>query len=180
MNQPAKPKGARRISTVKPKSARANPLVLSEVQEAMNFTTENSSEWLNNDLLSVISEHPLLAHGMTNPRLMQAVEELKRDPKLATSKYRDDQEVQAFFAEFSKTMASHFERLGRTKEDEIAQKIRDSPELQEILQDKEVQGLLQNLREGKGVDFHEIVYRDQSLAFKMKTLIDRGIVNLQT
>ena len=121
----------------------------------------------------------MLASGMTNPRLMQAVDELRKNPKEAHAKYRNDPEVQAFFAEFSKTMGNHFGELGRNKQEEFEKTIEEDPEIQEILKDARVRELIEDMKQGKPIDFHSIVYRDQELAFKFKRLIDKGLIKVQ-
>lgn len=127
-----------------------NPLVLKEVQQAMNYTTQNTQEWLTPELLQRIAEHPFLAKGMSDPRLMAAVNELQKDASLATTKYKHDQEVQVFFTEFSKIMADHFGRIAQDKQ----KTFEDDPEVKSILEDEQVVALLKAMQSGKPVDFH--------------------------
>lgn len=127
-----------------------NPLVLKEVQQAMNYTTQNTQEWLTPELLQRIAEHPFLATGMSNPRLMSAVNELQKDASLAGTKYKHDQEVQVFFTEFSKIMADHFGRMAENKQ----KTFEDDPEIKNILEDPQVASLLKAMQGGKPIDFH--------------------------
>lgn len=153
-NQPAKkPKPVKKteeIVTVRPKQKQENPLVLKEVQDAMKYTSQNTDEWLNSTLMQRIAEHPFLAAGMKNPRLMEAVNELQKNPSLATTKYKHDQEVQNFFTEFSKIMADHFGRLAESKQ----KSFEADDEVQEIMKDQDVADVIRKLQAGKQVDFH--------------------------
>lgn len=147
-NQPVRKK--KEIVEVKPVK-KENPLVLKEVQEAMKYTNENTSEWLNPTLMQRFAEHPFLAAGMSNPRLMEAVNELQKDPSLATTKYKYDQEVQSFFTEFSKIMADHFGRLAENKQ----KTFENDAEVKNILEDPQVQKVIAKMQNGKPVDFHQ-------------------------
>ena len=142
---------AEEIITVKAPVKKESPLVLKEVQEVMKYTNENTSEWLNPVLMQRFAEHPFLAAGMSNPRLMNAVNELQKDPSLATTKYKYDQEVQTFFTEFSKIMADHFGRLAETKQ----KTFEDDEEVKLIMEDKKVARIIMRMQKGKPVDFHE-------------------------
>jgi hypothetical protein len=138
------------IEIKKPSKPAENPLVLKDVQQAMNYTTQNTSEWMTPELLQRLAEHPFLAQGLSNMRIMSAVTELQKDPSLASTKYKHDQEVQVFFTEFSKIMADHFGRLAETKQ----KTFEDDPEVKSILQDEQVVKLLKAMQKGKPVDFH--------------------------
>ena len=138
------------IEIKKPSNPPQSPLVLKEVQQAMNYTTQNTTEWLTPVLLQRLAEHPFLAQGLSNPRIMAAVTELQKDPSLASTKYKSDQEVQVFFTEFSKIMADHFGRLAETKQ----KTFQDDPEVKSILEDEQVVKLLKAMQKGKPIDFH--------------------------
>ena len=177
LNQPRKPK-PKEIPTIKPKPQK-DPLVFEEVKQAMQYTTSNTQEWLTPELLQKLASHPLLAKGLTDPRFMQAVEELKTNPSLANSKYKDDHEVKAFFSEFSKVMAEHFGNVAETKQKEAQQLSDQDPQVQSVLQDKGVQKLIKAMQKGKPIDFHEVAARDPQLAAKMHFLIEKGYLKLQ-
>jgi hypothetical protein len=145
-----KPEPKEEIITIKPQQKKENPLVLKDVQQAMQYTNENTNEWLTPELLQRLVEHPFLAKGLSDQRLMKAVDELQKDPSLATTKYKHDQEVQVFFTEFSKIMADHFGRIAETKQ----KTYQDDPEVKAILQDPEVERVLKALQKGKPLDFH--------------------------
>lgn len=101
------------IPTIKANKIKQEPLVIPEVQEAMQYLNQNTEAWLTPKLLEQFANNPNLAKGLVNPRLMNAVEELKKDPQLAKTKYRYDTEVQEFYIEFSKIMAGHFGSLAQ-------------------------------------------------------------------
>mmetsp|Transcript_12703 Transcript_12703/g.12823 ORF Transcript_12703/g.12823 Transcript_12703/m.12823 type:complete len:175 (-) Transcript_12703:26-550(-) len=103
------------ITTLKAKKTKESPLVIPEVQQAMHYLNTNTESWLTPNLLEQFAGNPLLARGLTNPRIMGAVEELKANPNLAKTKYQNDMEVQEFYREFSRIMASHFGNLAQTQ-----------------------------------------------------------------
>jgi hypothetical protein len=146
-----KPVKKEELVTIKPTKAKENPLVLKEVQEVMQYTNQHTEEWLTPELIQRLAQHPFLAAGMTNPRLMSAVTELQKDPSLAATKYKYDQEVQIFFNEFSKVMADHFGRLADKKQKSFD----GDEEVAEILKDRNVSKVLKALQKGKPVDFHQ-------------------------
>ena len=139
------------IPVIKPQVKKENPLVLKEVQEVMQYTNQHTEEWLTPTLLQRLAEHPFLAKGMSNPRLMEAVNELQKNPSLATTKYKYDQEVQVFFTEFSKIMADHFGKLAETKQ----KSFENDEEVQKIMEDKKVAKIIKAIQKGIPVDFHQ-------------------------
>lgn len=184
-NQPAvkKSKPKQNIATIKPKNSQENPLIFPEVQEAMQYTNmmQNGNihlEWLNDDLLKQLTENPKLAQGMTNPRLMNAVDELKKNPNLAKTKYAYDPEVQEFFVEFSKLMAGHFGTLAEKKQKESKSIEQTDPEVREIMKDRDVKRLLKMLKRGQPIEFNEFLFRNPALGQKVKILIDKGLIHL--
>jgi hypothetical protein len=59
-----------------------------------------------------------MAAGFQNPRFVQAIDEMKRNPAEAQRKYANDPEVRLFMSEFSKIMAGHFHDVAKTKEEQ--------------------------------------------------------------
>lgn len=184
-NQPAvkKSKPKENVTTIKPKNPAENTLVFPEVQEAMQYTNMMQKgniylEWLNEDLLQRLTQNPKLAQGMTNPRLMHAVDELRQNPGLAKSKYANDAEVQEFFVEFSKLMAGHFGNLAEKKQQESTSIQQTDPEVREIMKDKDVKRLIKRLQSGQPIELNEFLFRNPALGQKIRVLIDKGLIHL--
>jgi hypothetical protein len=100
-----------------------NPFLLPEVQQnileqvpAMERTlTNQQKEWLTPEFLQKVAKDPYLIAGMQNPKYMEAINALSKDPKAAT-KYRNDPGIQDFITRFMGVMGEHFQKLGETQE----------------------------------------------------------------
>jgi hypothetical protein len=101
-----------KIPLIKPKNPGTTGLEIPEVQAAMQYTLEQTDEWLTPDLMTKMGDHPALLAGFQNPRFIQAIEEMRKDPAAAQRKYAGDMEIMLFITEFSKIMAGHFEEVG--------------------------------------------------------------------
>lgn len=152
-------KKAQAITLIKPQ-LKKNPLELPEVQAAMQYTEMNQSgmiylEWLSPALMEKIATNPTLTAGFTNPSCMQAIEMFRTDPISAKARYSSDPVVTGFLVEFSKLMAGHFGGMAEEKKSDLDRKIESDPELQELMQDKDVIYLLKALQSGMQLELHE-------------------------
>lgn len=92
--------------------------LVEEVQRAMEKDQNpllkqlQSNEWVTGDLMSAMSNNPILSQGLKNPRCLAAMELLQRDPKEAQKRFQGDPEVGIFMQEFCKVMSIHFTALG--------------------------------------------------------------------
>ena len=143
------------IIDVRPSQSKTSGLVLSEVQQAMQYTEERQQEWLTPELLQQFAQNPVLARGFTNPRCMAAVEEMRTNPKLAGEKYGNDPEMMEFMRAFAGLMADHFGSIGKKKQEEAEMKANSDQEVQALLQDKGVKRIIKRMQKGKPVDLHE-------------------------
>mmetsp|Transcript_32681 Transcript_32681/g.56825 ORF Transcript_32681/g.56825 Transcript_32681/m.56825 type:complete len:322 (+) Transcript_32681:1316-2281(+) len=150
----AKVKKQPEIPLIKAKQQR-NPLELPDVQAAMQYTETNQSEWLSPALMEKIASNPTLTAGFSNPVCMQAIQEFQKDPARAKARYASDAVVTTFLVEFAKLMAGHFGTLAEEKKTDLDRKIEADPELQVLMQDKDVQHLLRTLQSGVQVELHE-------------------------
>ncbi|GMH54556.1 hypothetical protein TrRE_jg13192, partial [Triparma retinervis] len=100
-----------------PSSKSSDPLVLDEVQRALgsdpaSMLNQSASQWATPSLTSKIMSNPRLAMGMSNPRFLQAIEDMKRDPEGAKRKYKGKKEIEDFIKEFMGVMGQHFTEMG--------------------------------------------------------------------
>lgn len=143
------------IIDVRPTHPKTSGLVLSEVQQVMQYTEECQQEWLTPDLLQRFAQNPVLARGFMNPRCMAAVEEMRTNPRAATEKYGKDPELMEFLRAFAGLMAEQFGEIGKKKQEEAEMKANTDPEVQALLQDRGVKKVIRRMQKGKPVDLHE-------------------------
>jgi len=95
--------------------AKLDGLKLDEVQakmtEANQFLSENSNEWLSDDLLKRIQSNNKINNKLNNPQFMAAFAEFQTNPQAAARKYGDNAEMKEFIQEFSGMMGNHFTNL---------------------------------------------------------------------
>mmetsp|Transcript_15353 Transcript_15353/g.13418 ORF Transcript_15353/g.13418 Transcript_15353/m.13418 type:complete len:94 (+) Transcript_15353:578-859(+) len=88
--------------------------------------------------------------------------------------------------EFSKLMGTHMEKIAdekakeKTEEDPIAQVIANDEEVKAILQDPKVEAFLKHLQTSGGADLQYVMQTDQYLGDKLKKLIQKGVLNVQS
>lgn len=143
------------VIDVRPTHPKTSGLVLSEVQQAMQYTEDRQQEWLTPDLLQRFAQNPVLARGFTDPRCMAAVEEMRTNPKAVSEKYGKDPELTEFLRQFAGLMAEHFGEIGKKKQEEVDTKTSTDPEVQALLQDRAVKKVIRRMQKGKPVDLHE-------------------------
>ena len=80
---------------------------------------QNKSEWATESLTKKIMSNPRLAIGMTNPKFMRAIEDMKENPEMAMKKYKGQKEIEDFMTEFAGVMGEHFKELGETQEENL-------------------------------------------------------------
>lgn len=107
---------------------------------------------------------------------------MAKNPKEALQTYGKNPEFMELMTEFSKIMGSHFEEIGKKKEEEdpIMKIINNDPEVKEILADPKVMKIIQQLQVAGGMDLFEVMRSDPVLGMKFKTLISKGVLNVQS
>merc|ERR1712070_592717 len=73
-------------------------------------------QWMTPQLMAAIMMKPNIAAGMSDPRVMEALDLMQKDPTTAQQKYKDDKEVMDFLKEFSELMATHFDGMAKSGE----------------------------------------------------------------
>jgi len=101
----------------KPKEPKKSSLVFDEVQAALgsdpaNLLNQTKDQWATQSLTDKIMKNPRLAMGMSNPRFLQAIADMKRDPEGAKKKYKGVKEIEDFLREFMGVMGEHFTEMG--------------------------------------------------------------------
>jgi len=84
--------------------------------------------------------------------------------------------------EFSKLMGSHMDKVAdqQMEKDPVTDIINTDEEVKAILQDPKVQAFLQHLQTSGGADLHYVMQNDQYLGKKLHTLIQKGVLNVQS
>ena len=147
---------------------------------------DNKEEWWTPDLLTKIASNETLRKAFTDPRYKQLLELLQTDPKEAVKQYGTNPEFVNIMTEFSKLMGSHMEKVADEKAkkeveaDPIAGIIQNDEEVKSILQDPKVEAFLKHLQTNGGADLHYVMQNDQYLGEKLKVLIQKGVLNVQT
>jgi hypothetical protein len=67
-----------------------------------------------------VMKEPRLLLGMQNPRYMQALNEMGKNPQAVMDKYKNDAGLQDFLRTFMGVMGEHFTQLGKQEEEEKA------------------------------------------------------------
>ncbi|XP_063676836.1 uncharacterized protein LOC134813087 [Bolinopsis microptera] len=111
---------------VKITEVKANPqakqdgLKLKEVQakmsEANQFLSDNSNDWLSDDLLKGIQTNDKINSKLSNPQFMAAFQEFQTNPQEAAKKYGNNTEMKKFIQEFSGLMGNHFTGLAEKQD----------------------------------------------------------------
>jgi hypothetical protein len=102
-----------------------NPLILDDVQAAMSSADglmREEKKWNNDTLMERIQKNPRLRLGLSNPKYLSAIEEMKADPIRAKKKYEKDKGVTDFITEFAAVMGEHFKEVGDKEEMEEKKK----------------------------------------------------------
>jgi len=103
---------------------------------------------------------------------------MQKDPNKAKQLYGKNPEFNEFFKLFSGLMAEHFGKLSEKKEENDPSNPLNDKEVQEIMKDPKVGRIIQTLQTEGKIDVMELE-RDQLLAKKIKTLIDKGVLRIQ-
>lgn len=79
-------------------------------------------------------------------------------------------------------MGQHMEKVAETQveKDPVSEIIQNDEEVREILSDPKVQAFLHHLQTSGGADVHYVMQYDQYLAEKLKILIHKGVLNVQS
>jgi len=179
------------------KQSKLDSLKLPEVQAALKQQTEKmktDQSWCTPQLMQALASRPDLMKGLSNPRVMEAFTLMQKDAAAAKKKYENDKEVTDFLMEFSKLMATHFELLGKEEEKSPPQatyqnpqgqtvqgqpEFLQNPEVQKALKDPEVQQIIAEMQRGRPLEMRELSSQNPRLFYKLKTLLDAGLFNLQ-
>lgn len=106
--------------TLKP-STTSKAMVLEEVQSAMReedhalLNNLKAGEWVTPDLTKIMMSNDILCKGLKNPKCLQAIELMQKNPKEAQKKFAGDPDVDVFMREFGRVMAQHFESIGNSQ-----------------------------------------------------------------
>ena len=163
------------VTVVTPDMKRCDPLLIPEVQRAMQSPTTTllqDKSWMNEDLMKAIMSDPLLSKSMTDPKFQDALALMQKDPKSAKAKYERDPEVTAMLTKFMGLFGTHFESLAKKAPEEPKQ------DLQSILSsDPELGKIVMYIQQGGQVDPRRL---PPQLFAKVKHLIDKGILQIHT
>jgi len=101
----------------------SSPLVLDDVQAAMmgegaSGLLREEKKWNNDGLMERIKNSPRMQAGLSNPRYLQAIEDMKKDPAAAQAKYKGQKDIEDFITEFAGIMGEHFSEVGAKEEQE--------------------------------------------------------------
>lgn len=143
---------------------------------------DKKDEWCTPDLLSKIINNETLKKAFTSPEYRPWIELLQKDPKEAMKQYGQNPEFVKIMTEFSKVMGQHMERVAEKhdKVDPVEETIKNDSEVQEVLKDAKVQAFLHHLQTSGGADLHYVMQNDQYLAEKLRILINKGVLNVQS
>merc|ERR1719235_3106156 len=105
------------IPYIEPKTSKYE---LPEVKQAMQghmdwLKQADPKSWMTPQLMAALMMKPNIAQGMSNPRVMEALEMMQEDPTTAQQKYKDDKQVMDFLKEFSELMATHFDGMAKSE-----------------------------------------------------------------
>ncbi|CAB1112864.1 unnamed protein product [Ectocarpus sp. CCAP 1310/34] len=130
-------------------STTSDSLLLPEVQEAMKHSASNplggasggggGQEWLTPELLQKISEKPLLAAMLTDPRFSKAMQLMPTSPKDALGMFESSTEARESFIELMSLLSKHFTAMGEAADEKAAaeeadrKRVADGPLAQEAL-----------------------------------------------
>lgn len=179
---------AAEVPFIKP-AEKQKGLELPEVQAAMKASLGSfgSHEWVTDDLIAKIKEHPVLSKAFQDPSLSQVMSQLITNPQAMMTAAQSSPEMRNFMKDFCDLMGDHFSKLAdkptqqsqNTLEDpEVREKL-EKPEVRRALQDPRIRELIETLKtdpdkaqsllKSQGKDFHDNV----------KVLIDNGLLALQ-
>jgi hypothetical protein len=107
---------------------------------------------------------------------------MAKDPKAAMAEYGGNEEFSNLMKEFSMMMGSHFTNVADKKieEDPVMQIINNDPVVKEILADPEVNAVIHKLQASGGLDLLTLMQANPALGIKMKTLIEKGVLNVNS
>ncbi|CAI2376648.1 unnamed protein product [Moneuplotes crassus] len=155
-------------------------------KEVQDNIKNSSEEWCTPDLLSKIIGNPTLRKAFTDPNYKQCIEMLQKDPKEAVKQYGSNPEFVNIMTEFSKMMGTHMEKVADEQKkkaeeaDPALAVINNDEEVKQILQDPKVDAFLRHLQTSGGADLHYVMQNDHYLGEKLKTLIQKGVLNVQS
>jgi hypothetical protein len=108
-----------------PSSGGSKGMVMPEVQSAMEgggssaaakmASKLSSGSWITPDLMQRIASEPILLAGMQQPKCMEALGELQRNPAAAKAKYAGDPSITRFLTTFAGLLGEHFSQLGEAE-----------------------------------------------------------------
>jgi len=183
----SKPKAKEEMVTIKANPNKQDSKVIPEVQEAMKLgesILDKKDQWLTPDLLKMLTENPNLAKLFANPEYLQAITMMQKNPKEVMEKYGKNKEFMELMTQFSSTMGDHFTNLSNKEppsNNPTTQPIPiDDKEVEEILKDKKVKSFLEYLQKSQKVDFHAVMRSDPDLGKKIKVLIDKKLIQIQS
>ena len=166
-NSPSTP-----VTVLKPNIKPNNPLLLPEVQSAMQSPMQTmlaDKSWMTQELLTAIVSDPLLSQSMADPAFQDALALMQKDAKAAKAKYEKDEKVTAMLTRFMSLFGSHFETLGKKAEE---------PNLQSMISsDPELGKIILYMQQGGQIDPRRL---PPPLFAKVKQLIDSGLLKIQT
>lgn len=75
----------------------------------------SSGSWITPELMQRIASEPILLAGMQQPKCMEALGELQKNPAAARAKYAGDPAITRFLMTFAGLLGEHFSQLGEAE-----------------------------------------------------------------
>jgi len=103
-------------------STSTSSLVMPEVQSVMAeggsaiAAKLSNGSWMTPELMQRIAKEPRLIAGMQQPRYIEALGELQKNPGAAKAKYARDPGLTEFLTCFAGILGEHFSKLGEAEE----------------------------------------------------------------
>uniref|UniRef100_A0A7M5V3S5 Uncharacterized protein n=1 Tax=Clytia hemisphaerica TaxID=252671 RepID=A0A7M5V3S5_9CNID len=87
--------------------------VFTEVQDAMKkqIPLLQSQDWVTEDLLTKIMQHPKLSKQFMDPRFSSAIEKFQKNPREVMEMCQTNEELREFIQQFCSLMGDHFTGL---------------------------------------------------------------------
>jgi hypothetical protein len=196
---------AEAVPFIEPK---ANKYELPEVKEAMQGHTDwlkqtDPKQWMTPQLMAAIMMKPNIAAGMSDPRVMEALDLMQKDPTAAQQKYKDDKKVMDFLKEFSELMATHFDGMAKSGEtiskpavtqetavapvapagakgDQIVSTSEFGPEVQKALDDPNVRKVIEMIQRGAQIHPRMLADKYPGVWQKLELLMKHGLLSMQS
>merc|ERR1712004_668178 len=131
------PKNVKKSEKIIKPLSKISPLEIKEVQDNMTekfagMLKKEEKKWLNDDLLTKVSNDQKLSRSLDDPKVSQALDWMQKDPKAAFEHYqKNDPEMLNLFKDFMGMLGNHMANLddSKAKKDKILAK----PKIKELV-----------------------------------------------